>query len=153
MPACKKLLSLAITLVVLFGSCASAISVDSRHILDYLFTNVIDKINLDCKYNYSNGLYVYNTFEDEENVLKLAFSAPKSNERIMWGVAKRGLINDCTECKAILDKEGRTNESVIIAVTYTIPITSSITPVYLPLLIIKDGVVIFDISDTVPPVQ
>ncbi|MEG1678124.1 MAG: hypothetical protein RR379_10665 [Clostridia bacterium] len=150
MPACKKLLSLAITLVVLFGSCASAISVDSDTILDYLYKEKIHSSFMDCDYTFHNNMYIYDIFESD-SCFTQATADPNSDEHLLWESVKESWLKIGTECRAILDKEGRTNESVLISVIYDIG--SSPNRVCLPLLIIEDDAVIFDISDTVQLAQ
>ncbi|MEG2951539.1 MAG: hypothetical protein RR946_12645, partial [Clostridia bacterium] len=145
MPACKKLLSLAITLVVLFGSCASAISVDSEYILGYLYEEKMQTYKDKCTYLYADGMYVYNIAQSKAGYESAISPLDQNEGQGEWKIDIHLLTEACAESKALIDQEGRTNESVIISVTYNIG--NENYPVIIPLLTIKDGIVVFNIND------
>lgn len=151
----RRILAMLIS-AFFFVSCASAIQVDSDYVLDYLYKEKIQKGQEECVYGYENGLYVYNCIISDRYYV-CATSAPDSddlktrNDAVSWEVDSRWWIDRCAESKTLLDESGMTEDSVMVVLSCNIG--SAIKPIYLPLLIVRDDTVLYNISDSIQPAE
>ena len=152
----KKGLVIALASLMVCCSCASAISVDSDYALEYIYKEKIKAGDTPCYYGYENGLYVYNCIFEEKYYAYAVADRSSDDEEIkknieFWGVQKTVWRITSQESKDLLDQSGLSDESVMVTISCNISKGSN--PVYVPLFIVKDGVLIYDIGDSMQPTE
>ncbi len=152
----KRGLVFALASLMLCGSCASAISVDSDYALEYLYKEKMYAGKKPVYYGYENGLYVFNCIFDEKYYAYAVADRSSDDQETLqnidfWKVQKIVWQTKTQESKDLLDQSGLTDESVMGIVSCNISKGSN--PVYVPLFIYKDGVLIYDIGDSMQPTE
>lgn len=146
----RRILAMLIS-AFFFVSCASAIQVDSDYVLEYLYKDKIQKINWECFYGHEDGLYLYNCVLPIEYYSYATSGLSESAEVGKWLIAISEGFYACKESKVLLDQEDRETENVMVTLSCNIGTVDK--PVYLPLLIFKNDIVLYNISDSIQPAE